>query len=303
MNDRLSQYLQMLPWLVARPHVSIQEFMAEFNLTKAQANRVLRTLTFVGPDQGGGGLVDIEFEDGFIFVRNAQNFDRPVRLNRLEAASLLGGLTYLRLFAAAENLERIDALIAKLSDATVRSSVPFEVIGQEVDVAKVEVLKAAIEQRERLEIDYSAGGGALSTRVIEPHAIEAVNDVLYVAAWCQNAGNVRTFRIDRIMRTSPSDLPSTNLDNVVARVEVAGSEEATVLMSIEALEDFSSVHILSQTQQPDGRLLVELKVGSLHWLAGVILASGGEIEAIEPVELRSDVLERASKWLESNGLS
>ena len=303
MTDRLTQYLQVLPWLVAHPHVSIQEFMAEFGLTKTQANRVLRTLTFVGPDQGGGGLVDIDFEDGFIYVRNSQNFDRPVALNRLEASSLLGGLAYLKAVAGVENLARIDALIEKISDAASRAGTPFEVVAQDVDVAVVTALKSAIEHNQRLEIVYVAGTGEISTRVIEPQKIEALNDFLYVAAWCQLKAGSRTFRIDRIMQVNPSDAPSTNSSGVVAEVEVVGAVEATVITTIEALEDFSPAHILSRKQQADGRWLVELKVGSLNWLAGVILANGGEMMALQPAELRQEVLDRANKWLESSANS
>jgi len=303
MTDRLSQYLQILPWLVAHPHVSIQEFMAEFKLTKSQANKVLRTLTFVGPDQGGGGLVDIDFEDGFIYVRNAQNFDRPVSLNRLEASSLLGGLAYLKAVAGVENQARIAALMEKISGAANSAGSPIEVIGQQVNVGFVSALKDAIESKSRLEIQYSDGTGKISIRVIEPHVFEGLNDLLYVAAWCQKAHDVRTFRVDRIMQVTPSDLPSTNADRAVAQVDIAGAVQATVLTTIEALEDFSSAHILSQEQQADGRWLVELRVGSLNWLAGVIFANGGEMEAIEPAELRHEVLDRASKWLASSAIS
>ena len=303
MTDRLSQYLQILPWLVAHPHISIQEFMAEFKLTKSQANRVLRTLTFVGPDQGGGGLVDIDFEDGFIYVRNAQNFDRPVSLNRLEASSLLGGLAYLKAVAGVENQSRIAALMEKISGAANSAGSPIEVVGQQVNVGFVSALKDAIESKSRLEIQYSDGTGKITIRVIEPHVFEGLNDLLYVAAWCQKAGDVRTFRVDRIMQVTPSDLPSTNAERVLAHVDIAGAVQATVLTTIEALEDFSSAHILSQEQQADGRWLVELRVGSLTWLAGVILANGGEMEAIEPAELRHEVLDRANKWLASSANS
>lgn len=300
MSDRLTQYLNMLPWLVARPHVSIEEFMAEFNLSRRKAKEVLRMLTYVGPDQGGGGLVDIDFEDGYVYVRNSQNFDRPVRFNRFEANALLGGLVYLKGVAVTENIARIDALISKISAAANQMGTPFEVIGYRVDAGILNALKDAADNETRLQIEYSDGAGDVSTRVIEPQRIEALNDLLYVAAWCQLKEAPRTFRVDRIMHVASSALPSTNSTGVVAQVDVIGSASATVLTNIEALEDFSSAHIKSQEQQADGRWLVELTVGSLDWLAGLILASGGEMEAVEPLELRSEVLARANNWLEVN---
>jgi len=303
MKDNLSMYIRMLPWLVAHPHVTVREFAEEFGITQAKARTALRTLTYVGPDQGGGGLVDIDFEDGFIYVRNAQNFDRPVSLNRLEAASLLGGLAYLKAIAVTENVARIDALIEKISDAADRVGAPFEVVGQQVSATVVTTLREAIEKKSTLLMEYSSGTGEMSTRVIEPHHIEALNDFLYVAAWCQLKSGVRTFRIDRIVSLAASDKPSTNSDEVVAEVDVTGSVQATVLATIEALEDFSSAHILSQELQANGRWLVQLKVGSLNWLAGIILASGGEMEALEPAELRHEVLDRANKWLASSAIS
>ena len=69
-------------------------------------------------------------------------------------------------------------------------------------------LQIACEQRSSVTIVYfSPAHGAETTRTIEPNLLYERNGAAYVEAWCRLDGDVRTFRVDRIVRIVDPALP------------------------------------------------------------------------------------------------
>ena len=58
-SERLKRLLLELPWLSKNKSVSIEDFCRTFSVSRDQAVNDLTLLTFVGPSQFGGDLVDI----------------------------------------------------------------------------------------------------------------------------------------------------------------------------------------------------------------------------------------------------
>jgi len=56
----------------------------------------------------------------------------------------------------------------------------------------------ALENNLRVEISYVGAEQALSVRVVRPKAIYSLKSKLYINAYCELAGDERTFRLDRI---------------------------------------------------------------------------------------------------------
>ncbi len=56
----------------------------------------------------------------------------------------------------------------------------------------------ALENNLRVEISYTGAEQVVSVRVVRPKAIYALKSKLYINAYCELAGDERTFRIDRI---------------------------------------------------------------------------------------------------------
>jgi len=59
-------------------------------------------------------------------------------------------------------------------------------------------ITTALENSLRVEITYAGNGQALSVRVVRPKAIYSLKSKLYINAYCELAGDERTFRLDRI---------------------------------------------------------------------------------------------------------
>ncbi|MCH9025087.1 MAG: WYL domain-containing protein [candidate division Zixibacteria bacterium] len=64
--------------------------------------------------------------------------------------------------------------------------------------AKFSGITKALENSLRVEITYAGNGQALSVRVVRPKAIYSLKSKLYINAYCELAGDERTFRLDRI---------------------------------------------------------------------------------------------------------
>jgi hypothetical protein len=64
----------------------------------------------------------------------------------------------------------------------------------------ITTLRAAVAHQHPLELTYdTAGQGALSTRTVQPLALEQRDDTWYLRAYCSARQAERTFRVDRIM--------------------------------------------------------------------------------------------------------
>ncbi|MER7797780.1 FeoC-like transcriptional regulator [Microbacterium sp. NPDC096154] len=95
--DRVSLYLTLVPYLVERGEVSLEDAARDFDVTPAQMRSMVEKLTVIGrPEQMPDDLFDINWdlldEQGIIEITQAVGLERSPRLTAREAAALLGGL-------------------------------------------------------------------------------------------------------------------------------------------------------------------------------------------------------------------
>ncbi|MGN5733359.1 helix-turn-helix transcriptional regulator [Arthrobacter psychrochitiniphilus] len=201
--DRLLRLLSLVPYLVANPGVSVAEVVAEFAITEKQFQRDLDTLNVSGkPGYFHGDLMDATTEAGQVFIRDAETLASPLRLSHEEACSVLVGLHALTavpgrgeaaLAQATEALRNVAGEDAWLADA-----VGLElVLGPEM--GHLAALQQAINDSRSCAIRYLVGSrDELSERIIEPLRLFSMDSAWYVRAWCQQAQDLRSFRVDRI---------------------------------------------------------------------------------------------------------
>lgn len=297
MASEIEVLVELLPWLVANNGASTKEVATKFNIPESKVLDLVQLLVLTGPDQGGGGLVDIDFEDSeSLFVFDPQDFDKPIQLTNYEASTLLGGLHYLQQISGMANSETLANLISKLSETLPTGSIPIEVVPNfDVQVITTEIEDAISKQRV-LSLRYaSLSSDVVSDRNVEPLAISAVDDHVYLTAWCQKTEDVRTFRLDRIETISTSDESfNTRVDSEVS--SVATGLTAKLIATSKFVRELDPAIIRGTKEINLDRSEVILEVFSQEWLAGVILASGGEAEVIEPESLRELVVARGIPW-------
>lgn len=302
MADDLAILVQLLPWLVAHPGVSAAQVAAEFGISVKSVLRLIDILTYTGPGQFGGELIEISYgEDGdYIVVHDSQRFDRPLNLDARQASALLAGLNFLRQMPALADSAEVDGLIQKLQDALHPVSV-VEVVTSEQERATVELLKRAIHDEVCVDIVYLSGSATIGTqRRIEPKALAVQDDRTFVRAWCHEAQDKRSFRVDRITSAHLTDEAAhVHLDGADFDQDRADWIPAVVEVTREHVGEFDRDTFTAVTDVGD-RLRIEVRVATLEWLARVTLAAGGGIRILAPQEGRDLVRAAADAFSARN---
>ena len=297
MANDLEILIELLPWLVANNGASLAEISEHFDISEKYALALIGQLVVTGPDQGGGGLVDIDFEDAeSIYVSDAKSLDRPVKFSSFEATSLLGGLHYLEQFPTVADASVVSGLITKLQALIPNLESPISVVSQELSPEISSSISAAITNGFALEIDYAAiSKDDVSHRMIDPIEVYVRDDFAYLKAWCRQSQAWRNFRIDRILNCRETEVPN-NPPEQDREVEIAQNYVAAIELDKAYYGQLDQVEILSFKEYMWHAVEVEMKVYSREWLISMILASGGRIRALRPPDLISGLVERAQGW-------
>jgi proteasome accessory factor C len=191
----------MVPYLVQHPGTELAEVTHLFGVGEDALLDDLNLLFVSGlPPYGPGDLIDVDIQDGRVWVRMADYFSRPLRLTRTEALAL-----YLRGTAAAATpgLSEATALTSalhKLGEGlgpTTLGRLPELVEAAEAarPTETLDALRKAVTGLERVRIEYHAASSAETTsREIDPEEVFFAVGNWYVVAWDQRSGQERLFR-------------------------------------------------------------------------------------------------------------
>ncbi len=293
---RLTRLLALVPWLIAHDGVTIEEAAAHFGVSAGDLERDLWLLVVSGlPGYGPDQLVDIDFwDDGVIHVRDPQTLDRPMRLTPDEALVLLVSLRMLAQVPGLGGREHILSAATKLEAAVVEalpeSALPT--IDVAVDPSVAESVERSMEEGIGLRIRYAgAARDDVTERVIRPHAIRAVDGLVYLEAWCSSAQALRTFRLDRIIQAEPAEL----LEETPETTAEGGQTPAVARLALEPEARWvADVHDGRPVGEDEhGRLLVDVPMLSLEWAARLVLSLRGTGTAESPPDLVTAVRETA----------
>jgi predicted DNA-binding transcriptional regulator YafY len=94
---------------------------------------------------------------------------------------------------------RLRERTSALQHATIALASPAPLVDQGVLTA----LAAACRRHQRLELRYTDHGGAVSTRMVEPHRLVSTGYRWYLMAFDTGRDDWRTFRVDRIGEVTP----------------------------------------------------------------------------------------------------
>jgi proteasome accessory factor C len=305
-SERLRRLLVVVPYLVQHPGTAVAEVTALFGLSEHELLDDLNLLFVSGlPPYGPGDLIDVDVQDGRIWIGMADYFARPLRLTRSEALAL-----YLRgaALAAEPGLHEAPALasaLGKLADGLgpeTLGGLP-ERVGAAAGSSPVEALEAlrgAAERRERVRIGYYAASTAETTeREIDAEDVFFAIGNWYVAAWDHRSGAERLFRADRIRSVEPtgerfeprglagSGRPLYTRDERDVEVRLRLSPEARWVA-----EYYETERV---TELADGGIEVVLPAGRLEWLERLLLRLGPFAEVLEPTDLKERVRDLAAR--------
>jgi proteasome accessory factor C len=310
-NDRLPRLLALVPYLIARPGIPLDEAAADFGVTPRQLRKDLELLWMCGlPGYGPGDLIDLSFEGDTITVTYDAGMRRPLRLTAAEATALLVALRALAGTPGVVDTEAVRRSLAKIESAVGQAQPAGVVVGlamreTEATERTRQQVVAALGRRRALRMRYyTASRDEITDRTVDPMRMLLVEGRSYLEAWCRLAEDVRLFRLDRIDRLTELDEPAAPPPHATPHDVSEGlfrpapdQREAVLVLLPDARWIAEYYPVEDLTELADGRARVRMRYTDTSWLVRLILAQAGDVLVEAPADLADAVLSRARKAL------
>ena len=329
--SRLRRLLAILAWLAQVGEASIDETAQRFDLAPDALVTELEMAACCGvppytPDQ----LMEIVVTDSTVSVQVGTSLARPRRLSPSEGFALATSARALLAVPGSDESGALSAALAKLDRALGRAG--DRDIGVELDSpALLPLVTGAVADRRPLRISYySASSDRVTEREIAPLRLFASEGHWYVDAWCQLAGDLRRFRVDRINSAEVLDTAfppeavreaergvgggadaSTDSGSTDEEADAGGPsfprmdayvpapDSRRVRLSLDPATAWlvESVPATGPAATVDDRVEVELFVGGDAWLERLLLRLGPDAQVLGPPEYQSLAAEAATRVL------
>jgi proteasome accessory factor C len=306
--ERLGRLLNLVPYLLTRPGITLEEVAADLAVTPRQVREDLELLWVCGlPGYGPGDLIDMAFDGDRVTITYDAGIDRPLRLTPDEALALVVALRMLVETPVLDDRDVVERALAKIESATGDTAGAPVAVRLPAAGRRLEEIQAALRRGRALRIRYyTAARDETTERVIDPMRVLAAGGHTYLEAWCRRAEAVRRFRLDRIddlteldepaePRARPSEvpdslfLPSPELPLVTLRI----GRPARWITEYYPCE--------SVTEDATGHWVVALRATDLSWARRLVLGLGADATVLAPDELADSVRQAAQDALLAYG--
>ena len=304
-TDAVRRLLVLVPWLLERPGAHVDEAAAALGSDRSQVLADLALLDFCGlPGRLGGDLFETELVGDRIVLRLAPAFERPLRPTPAEAMRLVLSLDSVASALGDELPGLTDAVEALRTAAGVPAGVRVDV---DATAEHLDAVRDALERGVAIVLEYEGRGDSEPrSRRVDPWELVLHRGAWYLHAHDRDAGDRRTFRLDRVVGVTVTDEPAT-----VARPRTPlptprytpGPEDVRAVLRLhpggswvlDLLDADEVVHLDDRTT----RATVATDVPS--WLVEVVLAAAGDVVVEEPASLRRAVVDAARAGLRAYG--
>ncbi len=311
-SERLRRLLVVVPYLVQHPGTELAEVTRLFGVPEEALVEDLQLLFVSGlPPYGPGDLIDVDIQDGRVWVAMADYFGRPLRLTRSEAVALYLRGAALAAMPDVPEAPALDSALAKLAEGLgpqTLGELPERIqaaVGART-AETLEALRAAVAEHERIRIEYYAASSASTTvREIDPEEVLHAIGNWYVVAWDHRSNEERLFRADRVRSVEPTGkrFEPRGLAGAGRPLYTRGEADAEVrlLLGPEARWVAEYYEIERSEERPGGSLEVAMPAGRLEWAERLVLRLSGAAQVLGPPELNDRVRELARRTRELYG--
>lgn len=310
----MSRLLAMVPWIVAQDGPALGEVCRRFGLSERELLADLNLLFMCGvypytPDS----LIEVDIDDGRVWVRFADWFRRPLRLTPPEGLALVAAARAM-LSIGDEQVgtfdDRGDILGAGAAQgdggdnerphALARAAAKLEsvlgAVNQEaLDVelgsaspAVMSTLQQGVQHHRKVRLDYySFGRDETSVRTVRPWRLFSSEGNWYLLAWCESVNGRRLFRVDRVRVAALLDDQFEPPPEVgaVPTYEAAPEDPVVVLdLAPGARWVAERYPCEAVTDLGQGHLEVRLRVSSKAWLERLLLRAGNDAAVVSGAE-------------------
>lgn len=295
-SDVVARALDIIAYVVREGAPLIDETAAHFGLSRRRLIDDLAMIQLCGVPNGlPDELIDVDFEGDRVSIANAEGLAAPIRLNLVEAFSLLVGLqTILDLpgnqdrAAARGALEKLRSVAGEFADL---DRVASARLAATEESATRETVTAAIAGTQVLHLRYyHPGRDEISERDVEPIRLLEDGGRTYLQAWCRSAAGQRNFRLDRILAATVAGEgfirePARHTPPEGALYTPATEDTVVVLGFAPRIQRLAAEFDPWQsTKAKDGTLVAQVGIAEAAQLPGLVARHGGELRVIDPPE-------------------
>lgn len=257
-------------------------------------------------------LIDFDaasIDRGVVHLTEARGMTRPLRLGTREAVALVAALRAMKATDAVQadpaRSAVVESALGKLTDATGEAASAVDVrLAPGGDRQVVAAISSALTARHRLRIRYVTSSDVVSEREVDPVRLHTQDEFAYLAAWCYRADAPRTFRVDRILEATETDVPvQAHPGEPGAEIDFAAlfaggsSPLATIRFAPRARWFAEEVPVESVRNLPDGDFEVTLRVTNPGWLRSSLVRLAPLVRSVTPAVLADDVAGTAAEAL------
>jgi proteasome accessory factor C len=281
--EKAARLLDLVPFIYTHQGISVTDLAAEFSIEIEELLADLNALWMCGETRFD--LIELEFESGFVYIRNADALNMVRSLSVQEVTAILFGLDLLKESISADRADLLSdiEIIKKVFGTPLQRLVASEPM---ISGGVIIAIGEALTNRQRLQITYhSVAEDVTSERVIHPIEKRVENGVELLLAFCESADALRSFRLDRIQKAELLQVPSTQ----TGRVQSEAIESVTIKVHNDLRRVFETLGKLT----PGNGDTYTVEIYNQSWLIREVLASGGAIEVVEPAALRAEIARQA----------
>ena len=292
---RALRSMDLIPYVLENPGVSIAELSARFSVTQAQIESDLQLVFMCGlPGYTPYELIDVAFEDGVVSVIDPQVLDKPRKFSSNEIVVIALGLKILidinqTNSTALTKLKQLSEKIAKLG-----SNKSILMAGDVSAFPFFEIISKSISEQRILDLQYhSLIKDQITQRLVLPEKLYFLNGSLYLAALDIDIDSDRVFKVDLIKECKVGE-------QMAAKKVLESSIETTVILDVQKqnrnfIERNSS--IITAIQENGDSTRVHLQVSNLEWIKLTVLSNAPGITVVSPELLATAVKQSARDLL------
>ena len=290
--QRTARLLDLVPFLNTHQGIALKELAKHFDVSPAQMSADLTTLWMCGlPGYTPLELMDLEFESGFVSIRNAETLSKPRTITFQEGVALLLGLDLIASSLPDERTDLLSAIKSLRERLSKIVNVPIKLLAATNTSGTVSaVIAQAVQSNKGLDIRYhSMYKDLITERTVIPVDVYESGNNHYLRAYCLTALDYRDFRIDRIVQATPV---------IVTRAlqhKDRDSEKINFSLTIfKTARDVAERFAITNMQMGTS---VALSSYSKQWIERSVMASGGAAILETPLDIRAEVAKKARLML------
>ncbi len=304
-SRRLRRLLAVVGWLAQVGEAPIAEVSRRFGMSEQELVAELELAACCGtPPYTPDTLMEIEVSEHSVRAFLPTEFGRPRPLTPAEGFAVAASARVLLAVPGSDD-DALRRALAKL-DAALGSRAEAAAVGLDVDApSNLVAVREAVDSGKAIEIDYLSGSrDELTTRVVEPVQVITIDGHWYLDAFCHRAGDMRRFRVDRILAVRDAEKPS---DAAVVRerpleemfVPGPGAVEVHLRLGPDAQWVPESVPVRGVVRDGSGLVTdVVLDVSGMAWFERLLLQLGPEATVVSPPEMTGLAADAARRVLD-----